>query len=53
MHKTCKDCEATLWSVYSQEKGICPDCENFEDLGCEEDLEARLEKSFEHSVKVM
>lgn len=47
MYKNCKECESSLWSVHFQEKGVCPDCENCEDLDYEEDLEARLEKSFE------
>lgn len=38
----CKECETTLWSIKSQHKGICPDCN--EEPSEAKELEERLEE---------
>ena len=48
MYNKCKECEDTLWSMYSQEKGICSECEGQEEnerLDVEDELEILLENA--------
>lgn len=39
----CKECDCLLWSYYSRERGICPECET-PDVDDNADLEDKLEE---------
>jgi uncharacterized Zn finger protein (UPF0148 family) len=45
MYSKCKECESTLWSMCSQGKGICPDCEDLDHEN--KDLEDQLEELYQ------
>lgn len=46
LYNRCKECDSLLWSNYSKEIGLCPECREGEDFLADlqsKDLEDQLE----------